>query len=325
MRKFELKLLVSLCGSNRQSKSGLLEIDFKNNNITPILLTDPFNKLNVPLYKNGIKTKMQPSDLGEVTGITYYQNAFLAMFRMQPPLAIKFNSKCEILDAWLLNVPDIHSILCVGNELYTACTGKNMICKFELSKCIRLPCIENPFIESKYSSVWHTETENVLDDEVHLNSIQLYKNCFYISAFGKKERKLWNSANCGYIKNITTNSIAYNTYHPHSLCVGPDSLYFCESSHSNVCGINGNCMKLPNIGYARGLAFYKDLMVVGSSKGRTQSKSTGIIYNPADPGQISGSCSLYVFQLSDNFSKSKLIQHISLEEHSNEIFDILVI
>ena len=63
-------------------------------------------------------------------------------------------------------------------------------------------------------------------------------------------------------------------------------------------------------------------IVSGSSVARKVSKSTGLINNPADPGEEAGSCAVNIFHLS-SATVSDRLAHISLGDYAPEIYDLL--
>jgi len=152
--------------------------------------------------------------------------------------------------------------------------------------------------------VWRASESGV--DIHHINSIIEWDGNLVILAFGPKDGTLWASASNGYIHDITRDiRVKSGIYHPHSLCTGGERLYYCESVRGLFCSLEGPIFPLP--GYARGVCWLADdLVCVGSSIGRRVSKSTGLIANPADPGDPTGTCSITRIGLGMGIIKLKI-------------------
>jgi len=209
----------------------------------------------------------------------------------------------------LPEVHDAHSILAYNGKLYVVSTGTDEIITYDIKDQSAI----NPKI------FWKIESSN--KDTNHINSINNIKGDFYITAFGPKAAKLHSSARNGYILNISKGTkIKKNIYHPHTLSVRNGTMYYCESSRKYFCSLTEDLLALN--GYARGIAWINDHIVcVATSVGRTVSKSTGQILNPADPGTPSGACEITIY----NIVEKKILAKIDLSEFGPEIYDLLLL
>jgi hypothetical protein len=321
-----MKLLVSVCKKTEEYPitSGILEIDLdtqkieylKFQSLPPYLQTCNFDP-DPQVAKTGNGRFNYTNIPNTTSGLAWYRGNPIVVFRgTMPPSFVSF-SKNGILDAWLTESPDPHSITTVGNHLYVATSSLNGLQAIHLDGVVKAPYKIRP-------EVWHREDE-ADHDVIHLNSVIYHRGSFYISAFGKKSDQFWSTATNGYVKNISTGEKVADVIHPHTLVSSPDDLYFCESSKSAVRNLTGEMLVLPEPGYTRGLAFHKQHMFIGVSEGRRQSKSTGLVNNPVAPGLITGVCSIYVYQRQNKLEHSILKSVIDLSRFAHEVFDILVV
>lgn len=206
----------------------------------------------------------------------------------------------------LHEVVDAHSLCVTDTHIFVVSTGTDEVVRYDLNTngC------------SQPNVIW--QATNKKCDTHHLNSIVLHRDELMIAGLGPKRAELWSSATKGYIFNISQNRlIKEGIYHPHSLCVLNDEVYYCESVTQTWCSLDGTVHCSVN-GYARGVCFVdQHTVVIGTSLGRHVSKSTRILKNPADPGELAGECGLTVYHRDTN-------QHerISLSQFGTEIYDI---
>ena len=167
--------------------------------------------------------------------------------------------------------------------------------------------------------IWRAS--NTGTDTHHINSIIEWQGSLVISAFGPKFGTLWASAMDGYIHDISQDRrIKGGIYHPHSLSVLGDRLYFLESYRKLFWCLEGPMTSLDD-GYSRGVCWLSnDFVCLASSIGRRLSRSTGLIANPADPGKVAGNCGVIV----RNVTHSKTIKRINLEGFGPEIYDLMI-
>jgi hypothetical protein len=208
----------------------------------------------------------------------------------------------------LTEVKEGHSILAKDGQLYVVSTGTDEVIRYDLAA----EGVKNSQV------VWSASSSG--SDTHHVNSIADWQGNLVVSAFGPKFGTLWTSALEGYIHDISRDvRIKSGIYHPHSLSVRHDDLYYLESHRKLFCSLDGGIFSLT--GYPRGVCWMSDDVVcVGSSVGRRLSKSTGLIANPADPGEPSGSCGVTVV----NIKTGRRLKHLDLDWVGGEVYDLMV-
>lgn len=211
-----------------------------------------------------------------------------------------------VLSQELHEVRDAHSLCVTDTHIFVVSTGTDEVVRYDLNTngC------------SQPNVIW--QATNKKCDTHHLNSIVLHRDELIVAGLGPKPAELWSSATKGYIFNISQNRlIKEGIYHPHSLCVLNDDVYYCESVTQTWCSLDGTVHCSVN-GYARGVCFVdQHTVVIGTSLGRQVSKSTRILNNPADHGELAGECGLTVYHRDTNQHES-----ISLSQFGTEIYDI---
>jgi hypothetical protein len=208
----------------------------------------------------------------------------------------------------LPEVKDGHSLLAKDRKLYVVSTGTDEIFRYNLAP----QGVSDPRV------IWRATVSGT--DTHHVNSITEWQGNLVASAFGPKFGTLWTSALEGYIHDISRDMrIKSGVYHPHSLSVRGDRLYYLESQRKLLCSLGGPLFSVP--GYPRGVCWLSDdLVCIGSNVGRGLSKSTGLIANPADPGKPSGSCGITV----GDVKTGRRVKQLDLGWVGGEIYDILV-
>jgi uncharacterized protein DUF4915 len=208
----------------------------------------------------------------------------------------------------LPEVKDGHSILVKDQQLYVVSTGTDEVIRYDLAAEGAI----NP------RAVWRASPCG--SDTHHVNSIADWNGNLVVSAFGPKFGTLWTSALEGYIHDISRDvRIKSGIYHPHSLSVRGDDLYYLESHRKLFCSLDGAIFSLT--GYPRGVCWLSDDVVcLGSNVGRRVSKSTGLIANPADPGEASGSCGVTVVHI----KTGRRLKHLDLGRVGGEVYDLMV-
>lgn len=209
----------------------------------------------------------------------------------------------------LPEVSDGHSICMFGEHLYVVSTGTDEVIRYEFAgDGFRKPEV-----------FWKASNEK--KDTHHLNSLLPINDELYVTGFGPREGELWRTATHGYIYNISIDSfVKKEIYHPHTLAQYKDRLYYCESSTQVFNSVGGD-LKFSLDGYTRGICFLdEDTVVIGTSVGRKSSKSMGIVFNPADPGVVAGSCALTFCKLN-----AGPIKKVDLSEYASEIYDICLL
>ncbi|MGE5251239.1 MAG: DUF4915 domain-containing protein, partial [Bacteroidota bacterium] len=206
-------------------------------------------------------------------------------------------------------VGDPHSILASGDCLYVVSTATDEVLSFDITDTALL----NPRV------VWKASDAGI--DTHHVNSIVEKDGDLMVSAFGPKAGDLWSTAANGYIHNISLDRrIKEGIYHPHTLSVHDDQIYYCESHRGWFCSLEGPVFQLN--GYSRGISWCSDdLVCVGTSIGRKVSKSTGLLANPADPGEEIGQCAVTLRAC----ATGDLLYQRDLSWFGPEIYDVLLL
>ena len=159
----------------------------------------------------------------------------------------------------------------------------------------------------------------------HINSIQLIENELFVTAFGPKEGALKSSATKGYLFGFKNkHKIINGVYHPHSLVCKEDAFYYCESATRKVKKGNEDILQL-NSGYTRGLALTNSFLIVGSSSARIRSRSTGLVNNIADPGDLDLTCKVSIFEGGSDLQNQLLLKEFDFLPAHKEIYDILIL
>ncbi|MBI2410411.1 MAG: DUF4915 domain-containing protein [Candidatus Kerfeldbacteria bacterium] len=195
-----------------------------------------------------------------------------------------------IAKTFLSELVDPHSLVVQGNTLFVVSTGTDSVLEYQFDPIQRT---------IQYVRVlWKPEQSLGTQDQYHINSIVKHQNDLYISAFGPKAGETWKTALHGFVYNVTAQDPLdgyTDIYHPHSLVMDGQDLYFCESTAREVRKNNETVITLPN-GYVRGLTVTNDVILVGTSQGRKVSKSTGQVNNFFEQeGEIDAVCGVSVF------------------------------
>lgn len=177
--------------------------------------------------------------------------------------------------------------------------------------------------------MWNPKNSLQNSDTHHINSIFVCNRNIFISAFGPREGERWSSANDGYIYNITKGlKEIKKIYHPHSIFVERNifskrnDFYYCESSSRSVKKNNKIIVKLDK-GYTRGLCLWKNHLFLGTSSGRKRSKSTGLVNNPADSGDLEEDCRVLIYKKKWFSSSYNFVNEYQFNPERNEIYDII--
>lgn len=291
-----MKLLVSLCnrvlerfGDDRNVF--LLRVDTSTVDVTPVRIPFPIS-----------------DGATGMTGIARRPGGYVCV--VGPSRLLYLSERLEIQEVFQLDLlSDGHGIAIQDGTCYVVSTGTDAILTFAP--------------ETGAKVFW--EGTGAGTDTLHLNSILMDSRGCWASAFGPKAGPLWKSATEGYVLNVRTGErILSNIFHPHSLCAADGKFYLCESSRMTVRSTTGEALRVPH-GYLRGLAISNAHMLVGCTKGRNRSKSTGLsIDNSADPGESAGKCGIAICGLDPFVDGYREESFIDLSAYADEIFDILV-
>jgi Domain of unknown function (DUF4915) len=289
-----MELLISLCNrlpDRYQELRGVFaaKVNIQDGTVTPVTL---------------------PSQVTEsrwgMTGITRYRGGYACLL---PPSSLVLLSEALEVEALydLKLVLDPHSVASHNGKLYIVSTGTDSIVEFTPEEGERV--------------FWRASDTGT--DTVHLNSLLWHHGGLWITAFGNKAGALWRSAEQGYARNIVSGANVFGAlHHPHSLLENAGTMWVCESATMTVRSTQGQQFTAPH-GYLRGLALAGGFLCVGSTKGRTRSKSTGtVIGNSADPGQPVGEPGIAVYEL-ENGGPPQCRRFIEMSAYADEIYDIL--
>jgi hypothetical protein len=206
---------------------------------------------------------------------------------------------------------DVHSLCAFENNLFVVSTGTDELIRLRL---------DGPEVVSE-EVVWRPDPLGQRTDVNHLNGLCLREDEVIISGFGPRAGALWGSAGDGFVRVVGGDPLVGGIAHPHSPMIFGGTLAYCDSRPMTVriAGADRSCL-LP--GYARGLCLLNDTFFAGSSVGRRVSKSSGqVIENPADPGEVAGSCAISRIS-AENLA---IEQTINLDHLAREIYDLMVL
>lgn len=209
----------------------------------------------------------------------------------------------------LSDVRDAHSVCVHEGALLVVSTGTDQVWRYAL---------QGDAIGSG-EPVWSATGER--RDTHHLNSIAPVGDALWCSGFGPKAGDLWSSALEGYVVDVGTgDTVASRLQHPHSLLAANGEVFVAESRRARV-----RCLTADRAfdvgGYARGLCFLPDgTCATGLSAARVQSRSTGVVENPADPGEAFGGAGVFLRAPGGQPAPDR---HIDLSRFGSEIYDVV--
>ncbi len=253
------------------------------------------------------------------TGLCKNSRFIFAVYQQNPAgIIVLDRASLNVLYSFPLdNISDPHSIACDEcNNIYIVSTGKDQVVQFHFDENhSRLT-----FGKVVFSLCPHAHQTK---DTHHFNSIYLSKDHFLLSAFGPRYGVRWSTADRGYVFDLSRKRILFeNLYHPHSVLVRHNKVYYCESSTGFV--FSNKVRVIQDIkGYARGLVSTDRLLVVGISCGRLISKSTGIFNNPGDQGLPTDDCKILIYKRDRLRNQFDLLKEINLFPKKKEIYDLL--
>jgi hypothetical protein len=210
----------------------------------------------------------------------------------------------------LVDVRNAHSICVVGDTVLIVSTGTDEVVAYQ--------CRNQRF--TFQGTVWSPSRSK--SDIHHINSIaQINDEDVWVTAFGPRRGELWETASNGYICDLKSGArVKSGINQPHSLrCMG-ENVYYCESALQRIIAFDRG-MLVQADGYSRGLCFVdQNTAIFGTSVGRRFSKSTGVIRNPADPGEPFGRCQITRMDL-----KTGCTVATDMSMYGQEIYDIHVV
>jgi hypothetical protein len=251
---------------------------------------------------------------GNFTGLTQDSEYIYALSQKDRIFVIRKDNYRIVTKKELDEVELGHSIVINGDDLYVVSTGTDKVLQYRFDKK------RKKLIFAK--EIWSPLESKGDADTHHINSICFHGHDLCVSAFGKKDGEKWNSATHGYVYNISANRrVLDKIYHPHSVNIVNDDIYYCESTTKSI-KKNGDTIIKIDRGYVRGLSVFENYVIFGTSSGRKTSKSTGLVNNPRDPGQRVGDCRILVYK-KDSSNDYKFIDQVILYPQLTEIYDIL--
>jgi hypothetical protein len=206
-------------------------------------------------------------------------------------------------------ISNVHSILMHDGVLYLVATNLNAIAAWKMDR--KGVTDKRIYWRKKDAYGWDID---------HLNSICRYQGLMLVSGFGERDSSLWSSARKGFILDTGSGEVIYEGLcQPHSLTSCGDSLLLCESAKARVVDpVRGKSATLD--GYVRGLCRGGKGLYAAGSKGRTISRSTGLmVTNPDEEGDPSGRSAIYLLDW-DSFEVVK-----SIDLGNLEIYDLVLI
>lgn len=302
-----MKLLVSFCNIDRLTRSSVKR--------SPLCLIDITTHQLI-----GLTIPFIPDSIG-ITGLTQDTEYIYAAYQSHRPGVIVLSKRgLGVRDVVVLDgISDTHSLYIKNQYLYVVSTGNDSIVRY---------AVHGGKINKKSRQViWKPVGSQGKINTHHVNSIVSCKGRLIASAFGPKKGTFRSSATNGYIIDIKNNRrIIHGIYHPHSISVADDTVYYCESATKTVFENHIPLLKFTD-GYVRGLTKQRDTVMVGLSSFRTTSKSTGLAVNPFDlGGSLHTTCRLVVADFAAaRASAPPDIYAYDLSRFYTEIYDIIVL
>lgn len=279
-------LLASFCNSSPQRVLGVVDPLPGRVDIVPFPWDDCFGVTGIariPLvgYALGLQLAGGKSAIG------------ILNFRFEP--RVRF--ECQ-------HVRDVHSLLWYDG-LYAVSTGNNAVYRIEFT----------PLFQSMHEHLIRQFIESDRD-EIHLNSVSICNDRLVVTHFGlKDEEQTWRDIQKGTAVFVDNDEVhAENLWHPHTLTLINEQLCWCESLRGTA--TIGKVGSIDVGGYARGLCASDRFYFVGTSRGRTKSKSTGKTVDP-----VKSEASICVVDR-DNLD---IINRVNMGHIASEIYDLVVI
>jgi len=291
------KVLVSFCNIIRRPESVvspncLAEVDLSTGEVATVPL--PWARLGV---------------IHGATGLARRDDRIFVVLQQRPSILMELDLGLNYVTHQVLEgMEGIHAILATPDEICLAVTGSDRV--MSLSR------------NGKTRVLWKNGSS--MEDTIHLNSLALIDDRLAVAAMGLREADLWKTALHGYAFFVDNGERLFSEIvHPHSLSNYFGRALVLESAMMNV-RTQSESVRVPS-GFLRGVAFDESLMVVGSSKGRLSSVSTGVLIGkPKGPGESLGDCLLNLLHISDGrVGGAQLTGQISLNRYADEIFDLI--
>ncbi len=256
-------------------------------------------------------------ETGGVTGVAQDARYIYAACQANPTgiAIIEKSSLRTVARRRLAEARDPHSLAVHADVLWIASTGTDQILQYRLAAHPPQLVLEKV--------VWSPPGSAQRSDSHHLNSLYFDGRALYASGFGPRRDERWSSATSGYVFNVSAQRAeVQDVYHPHSAFVRCGHVYCCESSSRSVKRDGQIILRLES-GYTRGLHLAGHRLLLGTSSGRRHSRSTGLVNNPADPGDLVEDCRLLVFERGLLRQQYRLVRSFDFLPGRREIYDVV--
>lgn len=294
-----MRIAVSICNKRKSSgldESGifLYEVDLATASVKPCKIRWPW--------------RMKPRG---ITGLAWMGDQILATVQSNPTCLLVLSKDFRVLERWNLEkVLMPHSLLVAEGGVLIASTGSDSIVWVDPKT-------------GREEYYWRANTDGA--DQMHLNSLALRDGKVHYSAFGYKKRDLWADVNQGIVQAVGSDTPAVTGIsHPHSLQVFENDFYFTESAMSRIANSKGESFQFDK-GYPRGMLITRDRLVLGFSKGRLRSESTGVELDREKMiGRYSDICTVVEYRRTGpKLQDIEEVQRIDMSRRANEIYDLL--
>jgi len=294
-----VRIAVSIC--NKRKSSGLdepgvflYEVDLATASVQPRRIRWPW--------------RTRPRG---VTGLAWMGDRILAAVQSRPARLLVLSKEFRVLARWKLETVRMpHSLLVAESGVLIASTGSDSIVWVDPST-------------GREEDYWRADVEGA--DRMHLNSLALRDGQVHYSAFGYKKRDLWADVDQGIVQSVRSETPAVaGLSHPHSLQVFDGEFHFTESAMSRIANGRGESLQLDK-GYPRGMLITRDSLILGISKGRLRSESTGVELDREKMiGRYSDLCCIVEYRRTGpRLQDVEEVQRIDMSRRANEIYDLL--
>jgi|HubBroStandDraft_1064217.scaffolds.fasta_scaffold02267_3 hypothetical protein len=207
---------------------------------------------------------------------------------------------------------DVHSLCWYSNRVMVVSSGTDEIVELAISA-------GEVRAETVY---WRLGPEGACRDHHHLSGICAAAEGLIVCGFGKKRAELWSSATDGFLFDLNSGSrIVSDLHQPHSVTRSSSSIVYCESRKMAIRRCYGTESQLLP-GYTRGMCQSGSHIFVATSVERTQSRSTGELFeNVAESGSPCGE--ITVSRL--NPDTLTILRSTAFGTEGEEVYDLLPI
>jgi hypothetical protein len=280
-------LLVSLCTNETDSQPTLLTVDPVSWAITPFLSPPGSGATGICRIGDDVFVASQ---------------SVAAAFTVIDARTMRVRAEAPMPGA-----NDVHSIAAWEDGLAVASTGTDEVLWYRYDG--------DGFVDR--TVLWAAGSER--SDTVHVNGLAAHGGKLVCCAFGPgfRDFDVWSESQDGYVYDIVNaRFVLRGLARPHTVAFLDGGLFLCESSRMNFRSLERAIAHVE--GFTRGVAPLPDgRVVVGSSRVRIRSRSTGVYLDPETIGRYPGSCALHVIDLDGTVHET-----ISLADYGREVYDI---